>query len=80
MAPPAGQAEETHTESKCVRAGSFPLRPSGAGKIYKSVQSVCDVKPPEHMQIFLNVTNLMHHKYVLHVIGYPVTEPQAYCI
>ena len=56
MAPPAGQAEETHTESKCGRAGSFPLRPSGAGK------SVSDVKPPERMLIFLNVPNLIHLK------------------
>lgn len=35
-APPAGQTEETHTESKCVWTGSFPLRPSGAGKSCKS--------------------------------------------
>lgn len=34
---PAGQTEETHTEPKCIWAGSLPLWPSGAGKSFSDL-------------------------------------------
>lgn len=39
-APPTGQTQETHTESKRVWAGSFPVQPAGAGKRMKIPNSV----------------------------------------
>lgn len=36
-APPAGQTQEPHTESKCIWADTFPLWPTGVGKCNANV-------------------------------------------